>query len=88
MAKMVAGIADDLATTLLLATNKPVVIAPAMNVKMWEHPATMRNIAQIKKDGALLLNPRKGALACGEQGDGRMADVEEIVAAIIKQLKK
>jgi phosphopantothenoylcysteine decarboxylase/phosphopantothenate--cysteine ligase len=85
MAKMVAGIADDLATTLLLATNKPVVIAPAMNVKMWEHPATKRNVAQLKKDGIMIVEPAVGTLACGEEGQGRLAELNHILAIIEKE---
>ena len=84
LAKMAAGIADDLATTLLLATDKPVVAAPAMNVKMWEHPATKRNIAQLKKDGVTIIEPATGTLACGEEGQGRLAELEDILAAIAR----
>ena len=85
MAKMVAGIADDLASTLLLATNKPVVIAPAMNVKMWEHPATKRNVAQLKKDGIMIVEPAVGTLACGEEGQGRLAELTNILSIIEKE---
>ncbi len=85
MAKMVAGIADDLATTLLLATNKPVVVAPAMNVKMWEHPATKRNVAQLKKDGVIIVEPTSGTLACGEEGQGRLAELNTIIGVIEKE---
>ena len=85
MAKMVAGIADDLATTLLLATNKPVVIAPAMNVKMWEHPATKRNVAQLKKDGVIIVEPAVGTLACGEEGQGRLAELSAILNVVEKE---
>lgn len=80
MAKMAAGIADDLATTALLATNKPVVIAPAMNHKMWHHPATQRNIAQLMADGIAVIAPTEGDMACGERGIGRLAEPAEIVA--------
>jgi phosphopantothenoylcysteine decarboxylase/phosphopantothenate--cysteine ligase len=84
LAKMAHGLADDLATTLLLATSAPVFVAPAMNVKMWEHAATKRNIATIKKDGITIIQPTSGKLACGEEGAGRMAEIEIIVAAISK----
>uniref|UniRef100_UPI00289FA4A7 bifunctional phosphopantothenoylcysteine decarboxylase/phosphopantothenate--cysteine ligase CoaBC n=1 Tax=Paracoccus sp. TaxID=267 RepID=UPI00289FA4A7 len=86
MAKMVAGIADDLATTLLLATDKPVMIAPAMNVRMWEHPATRRNHDQLLDDGVQFVGPDDGAMACGEFGAGRMAEPEVIFEAIRNQL--
>jgi hypothetical protein len=82
MAKMAAGLAGDLATTLLLATDKRVLIAPAMNVRMWEHPATQRNLAQLLTDGVLSVGPNAGDMACGEFGPGRMAEPLEIVAAI------
>lgn len=85
MAKMVAGIADDLATTLLLATNKPVVVAPAMNVKMWEHAATKRNVVQLKKDGVIIVEPTSGTLACGEEGQGRLAELNTIINVIEKE---
>lgn len=84
IAKLAHGQADDLASTLLLATSAPVLIAPAMNVKMWEHPATKRNIEQIKTDGATIIEPESGALACGEEGQGRMAEVETIYSTITK----
>lgn len=74
LAKMAAGIADDLATTALLATNKPVIVAPAMNHKMWSHPATQRNIAQLLHDGVQLIAPTEGDMACGEFGIGRFAE--------------
>ncbi len=86
MAKMVAGIADDLATTLLLATDKLVMIAPAMNVRMWEHPATRRNHDQLLDDGVIFVGPDDGAMACGEFGAGRMAEPAQIFAAIQRQL--
>jgi phosphopantothenoylcysteine decarboxylase/phosphopantothenate--cysteine ligase len=82
MAKMAGGLANDLASTLLLATDKPVLVAPAMNVKMWEHPATRRNIAVLKGDGILFAGPDEGAMACGEFGPGRMAEPLAIVDAI------
>ncbi len=82
MAKMVAGIADNLATTALLATDKPVMIAPSMNSRMWEHAATQRNVKQLQKDGIHVINPTSGDLACGEVGAGRLAEVEDLVAAL------
>ena len=82
IAKMAAGIANDLATTLLLATDKPVTIAPAMNVRMWLHPATQRNVAQLRADGITVLDPDEGAMACGEFGPGRLPDPEAILAAL------
>ena len=82
MAKMAAGLAGDLASTLLLATDKPVLIAPAMNVRMWDHPATRRNLATLRADGILTVGPDEGAMACGEWGEGRMAEPEQILQAI------
>lgn len=82
MAKMAGGLANDLASTLLLATDKRVLIAPAMNVRMWEHPATQRNLATLQGDGVLVIGPNNGDMACGEYGPGRMAEVPEIIAAI------
>jgi phosphopantothenoylcysteine decarboxylase/phosphopantothenate--cysteine ligase len=82
LAKMAAGITDDLATTLLLATDKRVMAAPAMNVRMWEHPATVANIAVLKSRGVMILEPAVGAMACGEFGPGRLPEPPEILAAI------
>jgi phosphopantothenoylcysteine decarboxylase/phosphopantothenate--cysteine ligase len=82
MAKAAAGLADDLASTLLLATDKPVLMAPAMNVRMWEHKATRRNLALLKADGVMFVGPDEGAMACGEWGEGRLAEPEAIFAAI------
>ncbi|MGY2734949.1 phosphopantothenoylcysteine synthetase/decarboxylase [Sphingomonas sp. UYP23] len=82
MAKMAAGIADDLATTLLLATDKAVLAAPAMNVRMWQHPATRRNVATLRGDGVTVLEPDEGAMACGEFGPGRLPEPAAILAAI------
>jgi phosphopantothenoylcysteine decarboxylase/phosphopantothenate--cysteine ligase len=82
IAKLAHGHANDLASTLLLATDKPVLLAPAMNVRMWEHPATRRNLATVRGDGALVVGPNPGEMACGEFGPGRMAEPEEILAAI------
>lgn len=80
LAKMTAGLADDLATTLLLATDKPVAVAPAMNVRMWMHAATQRNLAQLKADGVRVLDPAEGEMACGEFGPGRLPEPAVIVA--------
>jgi phosphopantothenoylcysteine decarboxylase/phosphopantothenate--cysteine ligase len=82
MAKMAGGHANDLASTLLLATDKRVLIAPSMNVRMWDHPATQRNLATLQSDGVLVVGPNEGDMACGEYGPGRMAEVPEIIAAI------
>lgn len=82
LAKMAAGIADDLATTLLLATDKPVLVAPAMNVRMWQHPATRRNVARLEEDGVTLLAPDEGEMACGEYGPGRLPEPQAILSAI------
>jgi phosphopantothenoylcysteine decarboxylase/phosphopantothenate--cysteine ligase len=82
MAKMANGQANDLATTALLATDKPVLIAPAMNVRMWNHPATQRNLARLEADGVLISGPEEGPMACGEFGPGRMSEVADIVKAI------
>ncbi len=82
LARMAGGIADDLATTLLLATDKPVLVAPAMNVRMWTHAATQRNVAVLALDGISFAGPVEGPMACGEFGPGRMAEPDEILAAI------
>ncbi len=82
MARMATGIADDLATTLLLATDTPVLAAPAMNVRMWTHAATRRNVAQLRADGITVLDPDDGAMACGEYGPGRLPEPVAIAAAI------
>lgn len=86
MAKMAQGQANDLASTLLLATDTPVMIAPAMNVRMWQHVATQRNLTTLQGDGILVVGPNDGDMACGEFGPGRMAEPLEIVAAIEAQL--
>ena len=86
MAKMAAGIADDLATTLLLATDKRVLAAPAMNVRMWQHEATRRNVERLKADGVEVLEPDEGEMACGEYGPGRLPEPEAILAAIERAL--
>ncbi len=81
LAKMAHGLCSDLASTVVLAADKPVLAAPAMNWRMWEHPATRRNVSQLKADGVHFVGPNEGAMACGETGVGRMAEVEEILAA-------
>jgi phosphopantothenoylcysteine decarboxylase/phosphopantothenate--cysteine ligase len=82
LAKMAAGLADDLATTLLLATDKPVLAAPAMNVRMWRHAATRRNVARLRQDRVTVIEPDEGEMACGEYGPGRLPEPEAILAAI------
>lgn len=88
IAKMAHGLADDLATATLLANNKKLLIAPAMNTQMWNHKATQRNLKQLVADGATIISPGAGELACGEVGAGRMAEPAEILAAILAQLGK
>jgi phosphopantothenoylcysteine decarboxylase/phosphopantothenate--cysteine ligase len=83
IAKMAHGLADDLATTLLLASSAPVMVAPAMNVQMWEHPATQANVHTLAQRGVRIIAPGQGALACGEVGAGRLADVMDIVDAVV-----
>ncbi|MFZ2017587.1 MAG: bifunctional phosphopantothenoylcysteine decarboxylase/phosphopantothenate--cysteine ligase CoaBC [Methyloceanibacter sp.] len=83
LAKMAHGLADDLATAVLLATDKPVLVAPAMNVRMWEHPATQRNLATLRADGIRFVGPDEGEMACGEFGLGRMAEPATILEAIV-----
>ena len=82
LAKMAHGLADDLASTTLLAADKPILVAPSMNLQMWAHPATQANIATLRHRGVLQVGPGAGDLACGEVGDGRLAEVLDIVAAI------
>jgi phosphopantothenoylcysteine decarboxylase/phosphopantothenate--cysteine ligase len=82
LAKMAHGLADDLATAVLLATDKPVLAAPAMNVRMWQHLATQRNLATLKSDGIEFVGPDKGEMACGEYGPGRMAEPQAILETI------
>lgn len=82
IARMANGLADDMATTALLATDKKTLLAPAMNLRMWLHPATQRNVATLKRDGVLFVGPMDGEMACGEFGPGRMAEPLEIVAAV------
>ncbi|MGN6689872.1 MAG: bifunctional phosphopantothenoylcysteine decarboxylase/phosphopantothenate--cysteine ligase CoaBC [Sphingopyxis sp.] len=86
LAKMAAGIADDMATTLLLATDKPVLAAPAMNVRMWLHPATRRNVATLRSDSVTVMEPDEGEMACGEYGPGRLPEPQAIKDAIDRAL--
>ncbi len=86
IAKMAQGHADDLASTTLLATDKGILIAPAMNVRMWDHPATQANIAMLRERGVTLVGPNEGDMACGEFGYGRMAEPHEIVAGVLSAL--
>ena len=87
MAKMAAGHANDLASTVLLATTLPILIAPAMNVRMWLHPATQRNVAQLKADGVQVIEPDEGEMACGEFGPGRLPEPAAIVDRLSDLLK-
>ncbi len=87
LARMAQGLASDLATTALLATDKPVMVAPAMNVRMWNHPATQANLATLKARGALVVGPNDGDMACGEYGPGRLAEPDEIVTAVENYFK-
>jgi phosphopantothenoylcysteine decarboxylase/phosphopantothenate--cysteine ligase len=86
LAKMAQGLAADLASTVLLATDKTVLAAPAMNVRMWQHPATRRNLATLRQDGIRFVGPDEGEMACGEYGPGRMAEPQALLAAIEKIL--
>ncbi len=86
MAKMAGGICDDLATTLLLATDKPVLAVPAMNVRMWQHLATRRNVATLRRDGVTVMEPDEGPMACGEFGPGRLPEPSAILAEIEQAL--
>ncbi len=88
MAKAAQGLANDLASTLLLATDKPVLMAPAMNVRMWHHAATQRNLAQLKADGVAFVGPEEGDMACGEFGLGRLSEPGDIFAAIENHLPR
>ena len=88
IACMAAGLCDDLATTLLLATDKPVLCAPAMNVRMWLHPATQRNVARLRADDVIVMEPDEGMMACGEFGPGRLPEPDAIVAAIEEALER
>jgi phosphopantothenoylcysteine decarboxylase/phosphopantothenate--cysteine ligase len=86
LAKAATGIADDLATTLLLATDKPVLAVPAMNVRMWQHPATQRNLVQLRADGMTIMDPDEGSMACGEWGPGRLPEPPDVVREICRML--
>jgi phosphopantothenoylcysteine decarboxylase/phosphopantothenate--cysteine ligase len=86
MAKAANGLANDLASTTLLATDKPVLMAPAMNMRMWKHPATVRNFERLKADGVRFVGPDEGEMACGEYGPGRMAEPAAILDAILAAL--
>ena len=88
LAKMASGLADDLASTVLLATDKPVLVAPAMNVRMWLHAATQSNMATLRDRGILVVGPNEGAMACNEYGFGRMSEPVEILAAIEAALSR
>lgn len=84
--KLAHGLADDLASTLLLATDKPVMIAPAMNVRMWKNAAVQRNVKQLQQDGVTFIGPESGEMACGEHGEGRMSEPEAIMKAVTDNL--
>ena len=86
LAKMAGGIADDLATTLLLATDAPVLAVPAMNVRMWQHAATQRNIARLRTDGIMVMHPDEGDMSCGEFGPGRLPEPQSVLAEILNRL--
>lgn len=88
LAKFAAGIADDFLSTLYLSTTTPVVVAPAMNVEMWRHPATQGNLERIRERGVTVIAPAAGYQACGETGEGRLPEPEEIVAAVLNRLRK
>ncbi len=88
LAKMAHGLADDLASTILLATDKRVLVAPAMNLRMWLHPATVRNVDRLRRDGVLFVGPTEGSMACGEWGPGRLAEPLDILAAIVEALRQ
>ncbi|MEZ5710437.1 MAG: bifunctional phosphopantothenoylcysteine decarboxylase/phosphopantothenate synthase [Blastomonas sp.] len=87
LAKMAAGISDSLATTLLLATDTPVLAVPAMNVRMWQHEATQRNVARLRQDGIHIIDPDEGAMACGEYGPGRLPEPDAIMAEVQARLR-
>ena len=88
LAKLAAGMADDLASTLLLATDKRVLVAPAMNVRMWLHPATVANMATLAARGVAVVGPDEGAMACNEFGPGRLAEPPAILAAIAAHARR
>ncbi len=88
MAKMATGLADDLASTTLLATDTDILLAPSMNVRMWQHGATQRNVSKLRHDNVEFIGPNEGSMACGEFGPGRMAEPDEIVSAVIEKLDR
>ena len=88
LSKMAQGTCDDLASTLLLATDKPVLVAPSMNVRMWHHPATQRNLNVIRDDGIITIGPNEGDMACGEFGLGRMSEPSEVITFLINFFKQ
>jgi phosphopantothenoylcysteine decarboxylase len=88
LAKAACGLADDLLSTVLLAFDGPVILAPAMNVRMWQKPAVERNVAQLRADGLVLVDPEEGYLSCGQLGAGRMASPEKLFQVIAEQLKR
>jgi len=88
IAKLAHGFADDLLTTLCLATTSPITLAPAMNNRMWAHPATQANLATLRERGVQLIGPDEGAQACGEFGPGRLSEPEAIVAALVMQVRQ
>ena len=88
ISKMVHGLADDLASATLLAANAPILVAPAMNQAMWAHPATQRNIRQLQEDNVTVIAPGTGEMACGEAGEGRMAEPEAILSTILSHPAK
>lgn len=87
IAKMALGIADDLLSSIVLSTTTPILVAPAMNKEMWNHKAVIRNVQQIQQDGCILIPPAEGLLACKEEGVGKLAEVQHLVAEIQKQLR-
>lgn len=86
LGKLAGGLADDLVCTLLLAADSPVLLAPAMNTRMWQHPAVQRNVAFLKEHGFTLIGPEPGRLACGDEGPGRMIEPETLYETIVRQL--
>jgi phosphopantothenoylcysteine decarboxylase/phosphopantothenate--cysteine ligase len=88
LAKAAMGLADEIVSTTLLAFNGPIIFAPAMNVQMWRKPPVQRNIAQLRADGRVIIGPESGHLSCGEVGEGRMAEPEEIFKVIAAELEK
>ena len=88
LAKAAMGLADEIVSTTLLAFAGPIILAPAMNVKMWHKPPVQRNMAQLRADGMIIVGPESGHLSCGETGEGRMAELEAIFEAIAQQLRK